>query len=93
MLYDIYASPSNWVDFQLDWAIDLLIADYVRHMESHQRTWNIDNYADDPEFAEELRREREAFREVIKFWEGNRSNTKLPTPEQLELFEVLSDVI
>lgn len=93
MMYDTYASPTNWVNFQLDWAIDLLITDYGRHLDRHRQTWNIDHYADDPEFAESLKQERLALEEVIEFWKGNRSGNKLPTPEQLELFEVLADTI
>lgn len=85
--------PTEWLKQERAHAQWLLRTTYAEAYDKHRKTWDIDRHADDPDFQEELREEREGLRLLKEFWGQNHDsdNPVLPNKEDLRLMVIGSE--
>lgn len=86
---------TTWLKQERAHAQYLLRESYAKAYDKHRKTWDIDHYADDPDFQKELREEREGLRLLKDYWRmfQDSDNPVPPTAEEMRLMVIGSESI
>ena len=94
--FDVPDSHEQWLEWELEYAKQLLLEHYRKAYNKHLQTWEIQRHVDrDPEFAQELQAERDGLGALINYW-ADASHKKTPartTEEQRRLMRIGAESI